>query len=404
MTVSLLILGDTPVHLWGLSAHERLRRVLKPVGVTHVVANLAAVPEGHTVLMVRADYVYDNRILHNLVKASPVIVRLPTSQAPVAAHVHREWAESVRAVVCGEQAMVDEPAIKMETPESLASAYQEQLRKFDPPVVLPIDPANQQFLEDQLFAGSYKGITDLVTKWVWPAPAQWVTQWCTRYGIQPNHVTSLGFVLVLIAGVCFYTGQFGWGLLAGWLMTFLDTVDGKLARVTVTSSKVGHVFDHGIDIIHPPLWYLVWGLGLSTFHTGVPGLSVDIVIWIIFGGYILGRLVEGAFQLWLGMFGIFCWRRFDSFSRLITARRNPNLIFLTMSVLVGRPDLGLVAVAGWTLLSTMLLFVRLVMASYVRMRSGPLQSWLREVDRAANDTSLAVRWFTRHTETVRPSP
>ena len=69
MNVSLLILGDTPVRLWGLSAQERIQRVLKRVGVTHVVANLSDVPEGNTVLMVRAEYVYDNRVLHNLVKA-----------------------------------------------------------------------------------------------------------------------------------------------------------------------------------------------------------------------------------------------------------------------------------------------------------------------------------------------
>ena len=48
----------------------------------------------------------------------------------------------------------------------------------------------------------------------------------------------------------------------GWLMTFLDTVDGKLARVTVTSSRIGDVLDHGLDIIHPPLWYIAWGVGL----------------------------------------------------------------------------------------------------------------------------------------------
>ena len=53
-------------------------------------------------------------------------------------------------------------------------------------------------------------------------------------------------------------------------MTFLDTVDGKLARVTVTSSRVGHVLDHGVDLIHPPLWYIAWGLGLATFAPGDP--------------------------------------------------------------------------------------------------------------------------------------
>ena len=46
-------------------------------------------------------------------------------------------------------------------------------------------------------------------------------------------------------------------------MTFLDTVDGKLARVTLTSSRFGNWLDHGNDIIHPPLWWLCLANGLA---------------------------------------------------------------------------------------------------------------------------------------------
>src|SRR3546814_2416912 len=47
-------------------------------------------------------------------------------------------------------------------------------------------------------------------------------------------------------------GGFWTGLAAAWIMTFLDTVDGKLARVTLASSRWGNAYDHGIDLIHPP--------------------------------------------------------------------------------------------------------------------------------------------------------
>ena len=42
----------------------------------------------------------------------------------------------------------------------------------------------------------------------------------------------------------------------------LDTVDGKLARCTITSSKIGEAIDHGIDLVHPPFWWWAWGVGL----------------------------------------------------------------------------------------------------------------------------------------------
>ena len=97
----------------------------------------------------------------------------------------------------------------------------------------------------------------------------------------------------------------------------------------------------------------------------------------------------------MGRFGIFCWRRIDSFSRLITARRNPCLILLSLGAIAGRPDLGLEAVALWTGVSTLFLLLRLGQAGLTRLASGPLTSWLAEIRRDPPDRSLAVRWFAR---------
>jgi phosphatidylglycerophosphate synthase len=181
-------------------------------------------------------------------------------------------------------------------------------------------------------------------------------------------------------------------------MTFLDTVDGKLARVTVTSSPVGHYFDHIIDLVHPPIWYALWGLGLGTAPLGNGDLALSHVVWAILIAYTMGRLVEGTFQLCLGRFGIFCWRPLDSYFRLITARRNPNMIILSLSALGGRPDLGLLAVALWTVLTTLFLLFRLALAGYVHFHRGPLISWLKDVNQPQYSGSLAVRLFTRQTD------
>jgi hypothetical protein len=116
-----------------------------------------------------------------------------------------------------------------------------KLRKIDPPYLLPITEENKEKLEKRLFSGSYKGVTDLVTKWIWPWPARWATRFCVRNGITPNQVTSLSLALVFIAGLLFLKGFFALGLAAAWAMTFLDTVDGKLARVTVNSSNFGYI-------------------------------------------------------------------------------------------------------------------------------------------------------------------
>jgi phosphatidylglycerophosphate synthase len=201
-------------------------------------------------------------------------------------------------------------------------------------------------------------------------------------------------VLVVLVLFLFAQGEYGWGLLAGWVMTFLDTVDGKLARVTVTSTPLGNVFDHGIDLIHPPLWYLAWGAGFAPVVTQVAGLGLPAIYAIIFAGYIGGRLCEGAFQLWVARFSIFTWRPFDSYFRLIVARRNPSMIMLTAGFCAGRPDLGLLAVAAWHAASLAILLVRLLQGAAVRLRGDTARSWLTEIGQTVDESALAVRVFT----------
>ena len=125
------------------------------------------------------------------------------------------------------------------------------------------------------------------------------------------------------------------------------------------------------------------------------GAWLSPALWCIVVGYVAGRLTEGAFTWGLGKFGIFCWRPVDSCFRLITGRRNPNLMLLTAGVLGGRPDLGLAAVAFWTVGTSFFLLVRLGMAAYTRITCGPLQSWFVNPDEAAGKQSLAVRIFAK---------
>ncbi len=394
MTVYAHILGEAPARLWGLSSRERYWRVLAPVGVTAIADDLSSLKPGDSVLIVRGDYLLDSRVLQGLTKSLHVMIEVPAgpSRAFIAAHVPANLAMEARAVLSLERGAALPPSVRIEKLEDQLVSFDRRLRKAEPPFAEPIRADTKRALEERLFASSYKGVTDLVTKWVWPSPARWVVHMCVAAGLRPNHVTTISIVLVLAAAVLFAKGLYAWGLAAAWVMTFLDTVDGKLARVTVTSTKFGHLLDHVLDLVHPPFWYLLWGLGLESFSPGIPWLSLSLAIWAIFIGYIIGRLVEGVFRKCLGGFVIFCWRPFDSYFRLVTARRNPNLILLTMSLIFNRPDLGLVAVTGWTVASTLLLLVRLGIAVYARMH-GPLRSWLADDTGRAGNGSLAVRLF-----------
>lgn len=396
MSTYILIVNESPVPLWGLTSRERVRRLLDGKDGNRLVDRLEAVPADGSVLLVRGDYLMDARTLRALTQARDTVLQAPGpgGQVTVAAHVPVPLARALLAALTGAgDGRPLPPEVATATLEDLAPPFQEQLRKVDPPFVLPISGATRPELERLLFGAAYKGVTDLVTRFLWPVPARWGVRLFARLGVTPNQITVLNWLLAVAVLLLFGYGEFGWGLVLAWVMTYLDTVDGKLARVTVTSSRLGHYLDHVLDLISPPFWYLAWGLGLGAFQPAVLRVELSTLITLIFAGYILGRLVEGAFKTLLGRFGIFCWRRVDSYSRLVTARRNPALILLTGGALAGRPDLGLEAVALWTLVSTLFLLVRLGMAAYARATAGPLTSWLAEVGRDPSDHSLAVRWF-----------
>jgi len=402
------VFDETPIQLWGLSSSQRIRRELErelssikrkgtgpaPAQSVVFVDDLQQLPPAADVMLFRGDYLYDVRVITNLFAAADTLLQVSEGGARVTVAVHTGAAAAARVMdhIRGNEQELP-VTLNIETPDTLVPKTHIRLKKVQPGFALPINTDNSRSLERHLFKTAYKGITDLVTKWVWPAPARQVTRLCVRLGIRPNHVTAFSWVLAILAGLLFYQGELVTGLIIGWLMTFLDTVDGKLARVTVTSSPLGNYLDHILDLVHPPFWYLAWGVGLTSFEPAFLNVNLSMMITLIFVGYIAGRMVEGIFS-WMARFGIYSWRPVDSFNRLITARRNPCLIMLTVSLLSGRPDLGLEAVAIWTLLSSLFLLVRLAMGIYSRVSSGPLRSWLTEIDLTRAKQTLAARWFT----------
>jgi len=373
-STSAVIVGSSPVDLWGIDGRERLRRQLRASGVTEVDAGGESRPLAASVLALRADFLFDDRTLRDLLtKPGPIVLTAGGGNVAAAKVPAARFADAL-AVVEGRAAADSIDGVRLLTSTELSSAFVGELKKASASLVLPVRRERKSALEVYLFDGSYKGTTDLVTKWLWPTPARWVTGLCTRLGIVPNAVTSVSLLLALTVIGLFAQGSLSIALLLAWTMTFLDTVDGKLARVTVTSTEFGHFFDHLIDLIHPPLWYAAWAYGSSAdpaeFQRLVPALVVMLV------AYIAGRLLEGLFKTFLCGFTIFVWRPFDSYFRLILARRNPCLLLLTGAALLGQPLLGLHAVVVWTVVSTLVLAVRVLQAMVDRMRGVTPRPWL----------------------------
>jgi phosphatidylglycerophosphate synthase len=345
------IVGECDARIFGRTPGERLERQTDGITELVIVADAAAV--------------LDDAAIAWLGDHAGSVIASPGGR-PLAVAVAPAERERAAAALDGRAT-----GLTFVTPDG--EMFVRKLRRRVPLIACSLREQSARTIERRLFDNVYKGVTDLVTKWVWPEPAFWVTRACANLGITPNMVTWLGVLLVLAAGVLFYQGAFVAGLGAAWLMTFLDTVDGKLARVTGTSSAFGNLLDHGTDVLHPPVWWYCLAHGIATSSPDMSG-PVWSSLWVILGCYVVGRGFEVAFHKGFG-FNPYIWQPFDSRFRLIVSRRNIILLVVSLGLAAGAVADAFLLCAAWSVVSTAIQGVRLAQAFAAR-QSGPVTSWL----------------------------
>ena len=362
-----LTVGDNPTPVFGLGPKERACRLASNAGLECV----ETAQPGRSQLLANLDYAWDPAWLRTIADHPGSVLELDGK--PVIAHVPLGHS---RAPV--EQAMLGNGG-SLEGLEAIDAKNAEvsygELRKRERPFVLPLTAESAGQVERAAYDASYKGVTDALTLYLWRKPAFHLTRWAAEMGVTPNAVTGVGAILCLLAFFYFWFGNYWLGVLAGLFFMVLDTVDGKLARCTGSSSPWGNVLDHGIDLVHPPFWYWAWAHGLAAYGRPLEPVYETMLLAAIIGGYVAQRVVEGIFIARFNMH-IHVWQQIDSRFRLVTARRNPNMVILVAALLAGRPDTGLELVGAWTILSLIFHMVRLAQAEMLAWRRQPIVSWL----------------------------
>ena len=358
--------GSNEARPFGMDARDRVCRLATNAGF-----ECRDAPEpGRAALLAKMHFAWDPAWLKAM-RMRPRTV-LTFGGEPVMAHVEAGGDAAAVARTIEEGALPeDHERLAAET----AELNYAELRKRERPFVMPLDPNDPEPVERAAYDASYKGVTDILTLYLWRRPAFYLTRWAARAGLAPNIVTLIGGIFCVLAFIFFWRGNYWPGVLSGFVFMVLDTVDGKLARVTGASSKWGEVFDHGIDLVHPPFWYWAWLHGLAAYGRPIEPVFATMVLWTIVGGYVAQRIIEGVFIKRLGL-EIHVWRPIDSKFRLVTARRNPNMVILVAALLIRRPDIGLKLVALWTLVSLIFHAVRLAQATEQRARGKRIVSWL----------------------------
>lgn len=360
--------GANPTRLWGIDTAERTRRMAAKSGLGGT---------GAPVVLVNSAHAFDPAWLRYVADRPGLVLTL--GGVPVLAHARSEHeAALVRQAMRDGALPQEQEAFSFMAYEDGAAIENKELRKRERPFLMELRPDTVRQIERASYFGAYKGVTDILTKYLWPEWALWLTRGAARLRITPNTVTAIGAAFCIAATFAFAQGEYWLGMALGLVFMVLDTVDGKLARCTITSSWWGNVFDHGLDLVHPPFWWWFWATGLA--HWGL-ALSDTAFWWVqgaIIGGYVVQRAIEGAFIARFGGIHIHVWERFDSRFRLVTARRNPNMVILLVSLIFARPDLGIIAVAVWTVVSCLIHLVRLVQAIARKREGESIRSWLAE--------------------------
>ena len=365
----IVLVGSNTTRLWGMTVDERTRRIARK-------QKLEIGDDGGSsaALLVNRAFVFDPAWLRYFSRRPGEALTLEGTLAIAHCRDGRERASVAKAME-NDTALPADSGIVFHPHEKGDASVNAELRKREQPFLMRLRPDTVPAAERASYFGAYKGVTDLLTKYLWPEWALVLTRMAARFGISPNMVTVVGMLMCVLATFLFWHGQYWAGMAAGFVFMVLDTVDGKLARCTITSSRLGNILDHGVDLVHPPFWWWAWSVGLTAYGHPIETDYERLLLALIVGGYVLQRLIEGAFMRSFRMH-IHVWRRLDSRFRLITARRNPNMVILFVSMLFGRPDLGFIALAWWTVLSCLFHLIRLFQAVAHRASGGEIRSWL----------------------------
>jgi hypothetical protein len=307
------IVGDNPVRLFGLTAGERAGRFAAKAGIAATSAGDGAV------VLANLDYACDPAWFA-AVRDRPGHV-LTLGGAPVLAHaLNAEAASAIEAAMRGGD--LELPPSHVAWPaEAAGGLHSAALRKKEAPFVLRLTPHNADAAERASLRRRVQGrhrCPDLVPV---AADRLHLTRWSAQAGLSPNFITAVGRSCARRRSGC--SGSVTTGRHRRRVR-----VHGARHRrweagaVHGTSSKWGNVFDHGIDLIHPPFWWWAWLHGLDAYGTPLASDTANMALAVIVGGYVLQRVIEGVFMRRFGMH-IHVWQQIDSQFRLITARRNP---------------------------------------------------------------------------------
>ena len=173
---ALSLIGENSTPLWGMTNAERLRRLARAEGLPETAA-----PSGAQ-LFVNLAFVFDPVWLRHILALPGTVVM--------------DGDELVMAHLTGgmrpEDVAQHQDAVTIINYRDNPQIYNRQLRKLECPFIQRLTPETRRAIERKSYFGAYKGVTDLLTKYLWPELALWLTRIAASIGMTPNMITAIG--------------------------------------------------------------------------------------------------------------------------------------------------------------------------------------------------------------------
>ena len=331
-------------------------------------ASLAAVES--PLLLLEGDGVYDDRVLDHLFAAGP-------GNSVVGGGLCAAWvdsglaAELARGLPAGGgvpgtalwKAVSEQTRV---TDAAELDSYVPELRLTMAPVMVRLErPAQLREVERLMYRRTFKGVIDIVASRGYYHPVRWITRLLAPTRVSPNSVTVLSIAAIWLAVPCFALGIPGAGTALAWAGVIADSVDGKLARLTLNLSDRMGAVEHVSAVPALGLWLAAFGGWVSDWKLltySVPAVAT----WVLLACFALDKGVSGGFRRLTGR-EIFDYGRGDALFHPFAARRNILLLMMTAGVAADAAPSALTAMSAWMAATFLFHALRAIQVAVARM-------------------------------------
>lgn len=301
-----------------------------------------------SVIILEGDGIYDDRILQQLLNSnsSLQIIDSQNPDAPVAVKLN---ASDAVLFIQSKSDLTDFVAANPleKTSTQSMQAYIRFLRKHIEPVLLRLkskDAIHQ--IENELYEKTFKGGMEVIAVYGYRIPVRELTRFFAKTAVTPNMVTAAATVCKIGAIPFFFFDQLLTGLLLAFAFILLDSLDGKLARMTFRFSETADKVDHMTSMPARVGWNfgMCWHFSQGDF-TSAPGIAGIIITVLPFLDDINWTVIKYKFHR-----SLFDLTPFDATIHLFNVKRNDTALMI-MGTLAGFPLQAFYAITAWTVLA-----------------------------------------------------